>query len=126
MRPEYPGRAPKSASVASVRWLVHPGVVVRLRRSPGVSLSCLGGLAHRPISGCTLPVCGPFYSGLVLSQARPSPRHAPRLPLLLSILQRCFRSTAGAAILLYLLSCPDVGGTPSVRPGSVSSVCLSI
>ncbi len=44
-------------------------------------------------------------------------RHAPRLPLLLSILQRCFRSTAGAAIpcLLSSLRVP----TPGVRLRSV-------
>ncbi len=57
-----------------------------------------------------------------LSRARPfSAWDAPRLPLLLSILQRCFRSTAGAAIL-YLSSRPNVGGTPSISPGS----CLSV
>ncbi len=38
---------------------------------------------------------------------------APRLSLLLSLLQRWVGSTAGAAIL-YLLSCPDVGGLPSI------------
>ncbi len=53
-----------------------------------------------------------------LSRARPfSARDAPRLPLLLSLLQRCFRSTAGEAIL-YLPSRSDVGGPPSISPGS--------
>ncbi len=42
---------------------------------------------------------------------------APRLPLLLSLLQRCFRSTAGATIL-YLPSRSDVGVLPSISPGS--------
>ncbi len=39
-----------------------------------------------------------------LSRARPSLRHAPRLPLLLSILQRRFRSTAGAVTVCLLSS----------------------
>ncbi len=55
-------------------------------------------------------------------QSSPSrSRDAPRLPLLRSLLQRCFRSTAGAAIL-RLSSLSDVGGTSSIRPGQ--SVCL--
>ena len=52
-----------------------------------------------------------------LSRARPSLRHAPPLPLLLSILQRCFRSTAGAVTLCLLSFLPVP--TPGVRLRSV-------
>ena len=75
---------PGSSSSRSRRGLVVKGVCLRL--------------ACRPVvSGCMSPVRGPLYSGL--SRPRPFPRDAPRLPPLLSILQRCFMSTAGAAIL---------------------------
>ena len=50
-----------------------------------------------------------------LSRTRPFPQNAPWLPLLLSILQRCFRPTAGE-VILCLPSRPDVGGTPSISP----------
>ncbi len=109
------------ASVAScvVRWLVRPGVVV-VRRSLGASLCCLGGLAGLLPRLRWLHVPGPrsliFWT--FLSRARSSLRHAPRLPLLQSILQRRFRSTAGAAIPSSLFpSCPDAGGLSSLSPG---------
>ena len=74
--------------------------------SRGLSLCCLGGFGSSPRLLRRLHVPGPrsviFWT--FLSRARPSLRHAPRLPLLQSILQRRFRSTAGAAIPLSSLS----------------------
>ncbi len=63
---------------------------------------------------------GLFWSVIswtVLSLARPSPPHPPRLPLLQSILQRRIRSTVGAAIRSQLSSLRDP--TPGVRLRSV-------
>ncbi len=79
-----------------------------------------GWLVAPVVSHGTFPVRGPLYSGLFLSRARPSPRAAPRLPLLLSI-----QVHRGGSNPPCLSSHPDVGGTPSIRPGSVLSVCLS-
>ncbi len=94
----------KYCGVASVRWLVRPGVVV-VRRSLGASLGCLGGSSARLPVRLRRHVPGPrsVISWTFLSRARPSVQHAPRLPLLQSILQRRFRSPAEAATLLYLL-----------------------
>ncbi len=126
MRPENPGRAPKAR--CGVRHAVRPGVVVR-RRSLGASRLSRGFRLVSPSvsGGCTIPGPRSIIFWTFLSQAHPSLRHAPRLPLLQSILQRRFRSTAGAAILLYLL----LVFLPSRRRGSVFkqsrsvlSVCL--
>ncbi len=81
--------------------------------------SCLGGLARLPVR-LRLHVPGPrsVISWTFLSRARPS----LRLPLLQGILQRRFRSTAGAATLCLLSSLrPDAGGPSSISPGP--SVC---
>ncbi len=108
-----------------VRWCV------RVRRR-SLRAGCLGGLSSVVSSPrLRLHVPGPrsviFWT--CLSRARPFPWNAPRLPLLLSILQRCFRSTAGAAIFC-LPSRPDVRGTPSIHPGpsrlSISLLSLSL
>ncbi len=107
---------PQSASVASC-WC-RPGGVSKSsslhRLSRGFSLD------RRPVSNGT-SLSAVHYILDFLSRARPSLRNAPRLPLLLSLLQRWFRSTAGAAIL-YLPSCPDVGGPPSLSPIRLSSI----
>ncbi len=110
--------------------LVWRPACVRVRPSKPRGLSKLSrGFGSSPRR---LPrhVPGPrsVISWTFLSRARPSPRHAPRLPLLLSILQRWFRSTAGAATLLYLLSSSSRRRGPhpqSVPVRSRLSVCLS-
>ena len=89
--------------------------------------SCVGVSGPRLSSGFVgssphlrrLHVPGPWSVILwtCLSRARPSLRHAPRRPLLLSILQRCFRSTTGA-VTLCLVSSLRVP-TPGVRLRSV-------
>ncbi len=75
-------------------------------KSLGASLCCLGGFGSSPCLLRRLHVPDPqsviFWT--FLSRARPSLRHAPRLILLQSILQRRFRSAAGAAIPLSSLS----------------------
>ncbi len=105
-------------SVASrMRWCVW----VSASKSSGLRWLTRGfSLARRPASDGT-SLFAVHYILDCLSRARPSPRDAPRLPLLLSLLQRWFRSTAGAAIL-YLPSCPDVGGLPSLSPVRLSSI----
>ncbi len=97
------------------------------RRSLRASTRLSRGFLVGSLRHLRLHVPGPWsvVFWTCFSRARPFPRDAPRLPLLLSILQRCFRSTAGAAILhVSLSSRPDVGGTPSISPGSRLSVCL--
>ncbi len=113
------------------------------RTSPKVRLCgvtlvcCLGGRvrrSRRAFAGClgvfrwlVAPsrMARPFPRSVIpwtfLSRARPSPHNVPRLPLLLSLLQRRFRSTAGAAIL-YLSSSPDVVGLPSICLVRLSSI----
>ncbi len=89
-----------------------------LRRSLGASLGCLGVFGSSPRLRLHVPGPRSVISWTFLSRARPSLWHAPRLPLLLSILQRCFRSTAGAAISCLLSSLrPDAGGPSSISPG---------
>ncbi len=89
--------------------LVRPG----RRRSRRAFAGCLGGFRRLVAPS---PMARPGLQSVILwtflSQAHPSLRDAPRLPLLLSLLQRRFRTIAGAAIL-YLPSRPDVGGLPS-------------
>ncbi len=106
-----------------VRWLVRPG-----RRSLGASRMSRGVcLARRPVSGgCTFPAHGPLFFGLFLSRAHPSLRHAPWLPLLQSILQRRFRSTAGAAIPSSIFSLPFAFRRRRSVLVQSRSVCLSI
>ncbi len=105
------------------------GCVVRLRRSLGASLKLSMGFPDGSSPCLRLHVPGPrsVISWTFLSRARPSLRHAPRLLLLLSILQRCFRSTAGGSNPLSSLSLVP---TTEVYPQSVPvqsrlSVCLS-
>ena len=88
-----------------------------VRRSRRAFAGCLGGFRYLVAPSPTARP-GPWSVILwtCLSRARPSLRDAPWLPLLLSLLQRRFRSTAGAAIL-YLSSRSDVGGLPSLYLG---------
>ncbi len=114
--------SPQSARlVASVsRWCCPGASCVEVF---GPLLSCLGGLslARCPSSDGTSWSAVRYTLDFPQSSLSLSAQDAPRLPLLLSLLQRRFRSTAGAAIL-YLSSRPDVGGLPSISPGLV---CLS-
>ncbi len=65
----------------------------------------------------------PLSSGL--PQSSPSLPGTPHgFPYCGSLLRRWVGSTAGAAIL-YLLSCPDVGGLPVLSPVCLSVVYLS-
>ncbi len=90
-----------------VRWCV---VRVGASKSSGLSKLSRGfSLARRPVSDGT-PLSVVRYILDCLSRARPSLWDAPRPPLLLSLLQRWFRSTVGAAIFYHLL--------PSRRRGS--------
>ncbi len=90
--------------IVASRWCVR--AVVASRRSCRAFTGCLGGFvssAHRPV-----------FDGVSRSPVRYSLdclSRAPRLSLLLILLRRWVRSTAGAAIL-YLLPCPD--GLPSI------------
>ena len=104
-----------------VRWCVRVG---RASKSQALRLSrgfLVGSSPRRLPRNVPGPRSVIFWA--CLSRARPfSARDAPWLPLLLSLLQRCFRSTVGAAILYLSSNNPNVGGTPSIRPGQ--SVCL--
>ncbi len=102
---------------------VRPGVVVR--RSLGAS--CLGGFGSSPRSSSAARSRPAVRYFLHLSSVEPVPlRHAPRLPLLQSILQWRFRSPAEAAILSLSLSFVSRRrGSALVQSQSVSSVCLS-
>ncbi len=73
-------------------------------KSQGLVVSgvCLW-LAHRPVvSDCTFPVRGPLYSGFASFEPVPSPRDARRISLLLSLLQRCFRSLTTHTLIRQL------------------------
>ncbi len=110
MRPEYPGRAPK------VRFLWRPvcWCVVRVvRQSRRASLSHIGGLslARHPVSNGTSLSAVCYTLDFPQSSQSLFSRYTPRLPLLLSLLQRQFRSTAGSAILYLLLSSRHRGST---------------
>ena len=89
-----------------------------VRRS--LRAGCLGGLSSVGSSPrLRLHVPGPWsvIFWTCHSRARPSLRVAPWLPLLLNILQRCFRSTAGAAILRVFPLVPTSGVHPQSVPG---------
>ncbi len=117
-----PDEPPKRAFCGVARrWCIRACVVLKSSGLHGLS----GGfsLARRPVSDGT-SLSAVRYTLDFLSRARPSLRDAPRLPLLLSLLQRWFRSTVGAATL-RLLSHPDVGGPPSLSPVRLSVVYLT-
>ena len=124
MRSEYPGRAPKVCFLWRRASAGASGSSCVASKSSGLHAFSRGfSLARRPVSDGTSQsaVC---YTQDFLSRALPSLWDAPRLPLLLSLLQWWFRSTAGAAIL-YLPSCPDVGSPPSLSPVRLSVVYLT-
>ncbi len=93
--------------------------VRRVSSSKSRGLSLLSrGFGSSPRLRLHVPGQRSVISWTFLSRARPSLRHAPWLSLLLSLLQRCFRSTAGAAIPCLLSSlCPEAGGPSSISPG---------
>ncbi len=102
---------------ACVRWSVRPGVVVR--RSLGASCLGGGGLARCPVR-LRLHVPRPAVRSILdLSSVELVPLCGTLhgFPILLSILQRFFRSTAGTAILCLLSSLRVP--TPGVRLWSV-------
>ncbi len=90
---------------------------MRLRRSPGASLSCLGGLAHRPVSSCTFPARGPLYPGLASVEPVPSLGTLHGFPYSWVFYNDVSGPPRKQQSSIFPLPHPDVGGTPSIRPG---------
>ncbi len=101
------------------------GVCVRVRRAWHQSLRALLSRVFGSLPRLRLhvPVPRSVILWTFLSRARSFPRNAPRLPLLMSLLQRCFGSTAGAAILYVFPLVLTSGAHPQSVPVSLS-VCL--
>ncbi len=119
-----PDEPPKCAFLVASR--MHRCVRVRLSKSRGLSKLSRGFPVGSSPRRLPRHVPGPWsvISWTCLSRARPSLWHAPWLPLLLSILQWCFRSTAGGSNPLSSLLYRCRGYT--LNPSQFGLVCLSV
>ena len=117
----YASRISRTSPQCVLSVTLHVRVVARrsLRASKGVFVGSLPRLRRH------VPIPHVRYILDFSQPSRPSPRVTPRFSLLLRLLQRRFRSTAGAAILQLRLPHPDVGGIPSLTVPVSPSVYLT-